>query len=118
ETEGWAGLSVIGARWFGLDGERSAAIAAAGGLVFRGRRSIEENWEVVYPIAPGESDIAGVVTNGLRALDAEEMERTRIGAGIPAVPRDIGMGELPNEGGLEATAISYTKGCYLGQEVM
>ena len=25
---------------------------------------------------------------------------------------------LPNEGGLEDVAISYTKGCYLGQEVM
>ena len=25
---------------------------------------------------------------------------------------------MPNEGGLEADAISYTKGCYLGQEVM
>jgi folate-binding Fe-S cluster repair protein YgfZ len=25
---------------------------------------------------------------------------------------------LPNEGGLEDDAISYTKGCYLGQEVM
>ena len=25
---------------------------------------------------------------------------------------------MPNEGGLETEAISYTKGCYLGQEVM
>jgi folate-binding protein YgfZ len=34
------------------------------------------------------------------------------------VPRDIGPDDLPNEGGLDAVAISYTKGCYLGQEVM
>jgi folate-binding protein YgfZ len=34
------------------------------------------------------------------------------------VPADIGPGELPNEGGLESVAISYNKGCYLGQEVM
>ena len=34
------------------------------------------------------------------------------------MPTDLGGGDLPNEGGLEAAAISYTKGCYLGQEVM
>ena len=55
---------------------------------------------------------------GGTALGAEDMERRRIAAGIPAVPKDIGPGDLPNEGGLEAEAISYTKGCYLGQEVM
>jgi folate-binding protein YgfZ len=55
---------------------------------------------------------------GLREIDAEEVERLRIQDGIPAVPADIGPGELPNEGGLESTAISYNKGCYLGQEVM
>src|SRR3954467_6753383 len=46
------------------------------------------------------------------------MSRRRIAAGIAAVPADVGPGELPNEGGLDAEAISYTKGCYLGQEVM
>ena len=34
------------------------------------------------------------------------------------MPADLGPGDLPNEGGLETSAISYTKGCYLGQEVM
>lgn len=51
-------------------------------------------------------------------IDAEETARRRILAGIPAVPADLGADDLPNEGGLDATAISYTKGCYLGQEVM
>ena len=46
------------------------------------------------------------------------MERDRIAAGIPAVPQDVGPGDLPNEGGLEDAAISTTKGCYLGQEIM
>lgn len=34
------------------------------------------------------------------------------------MPDDIGPADLPNEGGLESQAISYSKGCYLGQEVM
>jgi folate-binding protein YgfZ len=52
------------------------------------------------------------------ALSTGEVERERIAAGIPAVPMDLGLADLPNEGGLETEAISYTKGCYLGQEVM
>ena len=55
---------------------------------------------------------------GLHELGADEMPRRRIVAGIAAVPADVGLGDLPNEGGLDADAISYTKGCYLGQEVM
>lgn len=51
-------------------------------------------------------------------VDRAAGEHARITAGIPAVPDDIGPDELPNEGGLDAVAISYTKGCYLGQEVM
>ncbi len=54
------------------------------------------------------------VTEGTRS--AAELARLR--AGVPAVPVDIGPRDLPNEGGLEEVAISYTKGCYLGQEVM
>lgn len=49
---------------------------------------------------------------------AGELEFARISAGIPVVPVDLGSGDLPNEGGLEDSALSYTKGCYLGQEVM
>jgi folate-binding protein YgfZ len=54
----------------------------------------------------------------LAELTVEGLERLRIAAGIPQVPHDIGPGELPNEGGLDEVAVAYTKGCYLGQEVM
>jgi tRNA-modifying protein YgfZ len=58
------------------------------------------------------------VPESLPRLSAETLERWRIAAGIPRVPDDIGPGELPQEGGLETDAVSFTKGCYLGQEVM
>ena len=47
----------------------------------------------------------------------EELEAIRVRAGVPAVPADCGANEFPQECGLEAW-VSYTKGCYLGQEVM
>ncbi|MCB1124408.1 MAG: hypothetical protein KJT03_22845, partial [Verrucomicrobiae bacterium] len=51
-------------------------------------------------------------------LTVNEMEAYRILSRTPAVPLDIGPGELPQEGGLEKEAVSFDKGCYLGQEVM
>ncbi len=42
----------------------------------------------------------------------------RYNANLPAIPRELGPGDLPQEAGLEAWAVSFTKGCYLGQEVM
>jgi folate-binding protein YgfZ len=49
-------------------------------------------------------------------LDADELERTRIEAGVPAWGRELDESILPAEAGLDATHISFTKGCYPGQE--
>lgn len=87
-------------------------------LVFAGRRTGGENYEIIGP----EKKILGLGerlrTLGCREADSDQAEFVRTAAGIPAVPRDVGPGDLPNEGNLDEVAISYTKGCYLGQEVM
>jgi folate-binding protein YgfZ len=107
----WRGMTLIG------DGtERWLAAEPREGFTFPGRRSSEENWEWVFPISSWDAVRAKLT--GLPELSPPEVERRRIAAAIPAVPADIGPGDLPNEGGLEAVAISATKGCYLGQEVM
>jgi tRNA-modifying protein YgfZ len=119
ETDGWVSVSVGGAgaaSWlerqvgklppvgeFGTSGEA--------GLWFRGRRAAEESWEWLQR-APA------TWPEGLMEISAEVLMRIRIAAGIAAVPTELGIGDLPNEGGLDAVAVSYTKGCYLGQEVM
>jgi len=111
ETAGWRGLALLGAgsgAWL--------AGAARPGLVFPGRRDSGESWEWVYPA--GEAEAVGTATSGARTADPAAVERRRIASGIPSIPADIGPGDLPNEGGLETQAISYSKGCYLGQEVM
>jgi tRNA-modifying protein YgfZ len=46
----------------------------------------------------------------------EEFERWRIEAGIPRWGREIDDSILPAEAGLDETHISFTKGCYPGQE--
>ena len=49
-------------------------------------------------------------------LDADELELRRIEAGVPRWGREIDDRVLPAEAGLDATHVSFTKGCYPGQE--
>jgi folate-binding protein YgfZ len=49
-------------------------------------------------------------------VDADELERLRIRAGTPRFGRELDERVLPAEAGLDERAISFTKGCYPGQE--
>ena len=111
-TDGWAGLAVIGA---GADAWRAAQPVGAV-IFFRGRRAAVPSWECLYPLVAGGPAAAQIA--GAQELTGEEVARWRIDAGIPAVPQDIGPADLPNEGGLDEPAISFTKGCYLVKEIM
>jgi folate-binding protein YgfZ len=48
--------------------------------------------------------------------DATELERLRIDAGTPAWGKELDETVLPAEAGLDETHISFTKGCFPGQE--
>jgi folate-binding protein YgfZ len=50
---------------------------------------------------------------GYHALNALRLE-----AGIPWFGVDFGEHQIPHEAGLESTHISFTKGCYTGQEIV
>src|SRR5277367_1886254 len=50
---------------------------------------------------------------GMRALNSLRLE-----AGIPWFPDDFNDTVIPHEAALEATHISFTKGCYTGQEIV
>lgn len=56
---------------------------------------------------------AGAVT-----VDASTADALRIEAGIPLFHRDMDEETIPLEAGIESRAISFTKGCYVGQEVV
>ncbi len=61
-----------------------------------------------------EVDIASIGV----ALDGDDLEDFRIRRMIPVEGRELIDGTLPPEAGLDASDISYTKGCYTGQEVI
>ena len=54
---------------------------------------------------------------GVEPVDSAALEILRVEAGIPRFGRDFGADNFPQETGAEE-AVSYTKGCYLGQEVV
>lgn len=47
-----------------------------------------------------------------------ELESFRILQGVPAFPHELNAEVFPPEAGLEERAMSFTKGCYIGQEVL
>lgn len=54
---------------------------------------------------------------GQRVLPAEAFEPIRVSAGHPAWPSEISTDYIPLEAGLWG-AVSFTKGCYIGQEII
>jgi folate-binding protein YgfZ len=57
-------------------------------------------------------------SSGAEPAPPEELEAARVEAGIPRWGRELDETVLPNEAWLERSAISYTKGCYVGQEIV
>jgi len=62
--------------------------------------------------------IAAARQIGGRAAGWTAFEIARIEAGLPRFGADMDETNLPLECGLEARAVSYSKGCYIGQEVI
>jgi folate-binding protein YgfZ len=62
--------------------------------------------------------IAAAKSVGGRACGWSAFEIARIEAGIPRFGADMDETNLPEECGIGERAVSYTKGCYIGQEVL
>jgi folate-binding protein YgfZ len=62
--------------------------------------------------------IAAAKEIGGRAGGWQALETARIEAGVPRFGADMDETNLAPEAGIEARAISYSKGCYIGQEVI
>jgi len=108
---------VVGLTLFSEKAAPSFLDLARAGFAFEGRRGARAiEW---VGTAEARVELIGQFKPKVE-LSAAEMERRRILGKVPAVPRDLGSGDLPQEGGgdFERAAVSYTKGCYLGQEIM
>jgi len=94
----------------------------AGLLLAAGRRGAIESVDV---LALEEAGLARFGRLRKKATDAglaesspSELDRLAIEAVLPLIGRGFGSADLPQDLGIVGEAVSFSKGCYLGQEVM
>jgi len=81
----------------------------AGAKILARREDLPELWRRLRE----EVENAGGRAVGYQALSALRLEQ-----GVPWFSYDFGDKQIPHEAGLEKSHISYTKGCYTGQEIV
>jgi tRNA-modifying protein YgfZ len=62
--------------------------------------------------------VTALEASGARQVDADAIAAARVEAGYPLFGTDMTTDTIPLEAGIEPRAISTTKGCYVGQEVI
>jgi tRNA-modifying protein YgfZ len=96
----------------------STVIVAASGIGFARRLDHVSNgsWELLLPATDADSLIGRLTAQGVAVGTQPDWQSLRIHAGWPEYGRDITDENLAQEVGRTPQAISFTKGCYLGQE--
>ncbi len=75
-------------------------------------------FEIYVPAADADGLRTRLHEAGAVSADPETYATLRIEAGRPEFGVDMGTDTIPLEAGIETRAISFTKGCYVGQEVI
>ena len=73
---------------------------------------------IIVDTAHAAAVMAALAAAGGVAADESDLETVRIESGRPRFGADLDTDIIPLEAGLEARAISRSKGCYVGQEVI
>ncbi|HKW19294.1 MAG TPA: hypothetical protein VJO35_17430 [Terriglobales bacterium] len=85
--------------------------------VVRGDNPCVRNYELWVATDKAESVWNRLLQAGAEAVEGETLETFRILCGVPKFGQDIRERTLPQETGQER-ALNFTKGCYIGQEIV
>ena len=99
-------------------GNMRAELAGGPVIILRITDTGEPGYELLVDAAQGAALAAALRQHGAVDVDAETSDAVRIEAGVPRFHRDMNEETIPLEAGIESRAISLTKGCYVGQEVI
>ncbi len=93
-------------------------VAVRGGAeveVPEGARALDPAWPGLVGI-----DLLGTeqVPQGVRSGSSDELEHLRIEAGVPAMGAELTEATIPAESGVVERSVSFTKGCFTGQELV
>jgi folate-binding protein YgfZ len=119
---------------FTLDEHRATSLSIANTPITIARRDQagEPGFELIIPIertinvwnallqirAAPFNDSQSTIQNQVRPLGWHAFNSARIEAGTPLFNIDFGPTNLPHETGILHQRVSFTKGCYLGQEIV
>ncbi len=92
-------------------GEHSIVVAASDEVGVAG-------WDCFVARAEADPLRRRLIAAGAVEVAHEAVDVVRVESGVPAFGVDMDESTIPLEAGLEARAISFTKGCYVGQEVI
>ncbi|MGA9529946.1 MAG: folate-binding protein [Terriglobales bacterium] len=85
--------------------------------VVRGDDPAGSSYEIWLSPDKGKATWDALIAAGATAVGADALELRRISWGVPRFGVDIRERDLPQETG-QARALNFTKGCYLGQEIV
>lgn len=100
------------------DGSRDVRLAGHPCIVDRDDATGEIGLELIVPVAAAPAIYAALIAGAARPIGWHAFNIARIENGRPIFNLDFGPDSLPHETGVLADRVSFTKGCYLGQEVV
>jgi folate-binding protein YgfZ len=74
--------------------------------------------DILFPAAERERVIATLTDAGAVEVSPEAVEILRVEAGVPRFGAEMDAGTMPAEASIVDDAVSFTKGCYIGQETV
>jgi tRNA-modifying protein YgfZ len=74
--------------------------------------------DLLFPAAERERVLGALTGAGAVEVSAEAAEILRVEAGVPRFGAEMDAGTMPAEAGIVEDAVSFTKGCYIGQETV
>jgi folate-binding protein YgfZ len=99
-------------------GNLRARFADQAAVVLRITDTGQPGYDIMVDASTGTALPASLRSAGAVDVDAAVADVLRVEAGVPKFHRDMNEDTIPLEAGLESRAISLTKGCYVGQEVI
>jgi tRNA-modifying protein YgfZ len=83
-------------------------------------RAIATDGGIDLLVPPGKSEVVSrhLIDAGAAPIGEEAAEIARVEAGRPRLGRELGEGTMPQEAGINDRAVSFSKGCYIGQETV
>jgi folate-binding protein YgfZ len=91
-------------------------LAVRGPSAHRAAVGLDADWPGLEGVDVVGDDPA--VPDGVRVCDLQAYEAVRIEAGVPVMAREIDDKTIPAETGVVDRAVSFTKGCFTGQELV